>query len=138
MVTDPMTVNERISLAIEPPESLPEITVPKRASSSFPQVANFRPHELSPGKGWRVGPGMKWRERNWLTDESANAMLLDLMPEPNLWIESGLGEPKQWGCCADMNASAESFVMNPDRKTAIAQAFLSWKESEVIPQKGER
>lgn len=59
--------------------------------------------------------------------ESASAMLLEKMPEPNLWLESSKDEPRLWACHADISGPDTSgYAHDPDRKTAIANSALSY------------
>lgn len=136
---DPMTVNERISLAIEPKPAEPI------EARDEPPVFDSWP--LSNGRAWYLasryedGDVLHWEPRPWLTDESANAMLLEMMSNANayVWIEWDINEwCVIWKRTTQEEGDEPSIEhSDPDRKTAIAQAFLSWKES-VIPQKGER
>ncbi len=68
-------------------------------------------------------------------DEAASAMLLEAMPEPDLYVESSKGEPKLWACNPDIMQEDPdrnphySFKMHADRKTCIADAFVALLES---------
>ena len=58
---------------------------------------------------------------DFYTDESANAMLLEAMPYAHLVrLEAQL-----WSCMA---YEWHQTVLDADRKTAICEAFIAWKE----------
>lgn len=71
-----------------------------------------------------------WQPADYLHDESANARVLDAMPEPDLYVESSKGQPKVWGCNPDIMQEGPdknpgyAFAMHADRKTAIVDAAL--------------
>lgn len=62
--------------------------------------------------------------RDFHVNEYANAMLLEMMPDPLL---SKVGS--QWEC--DVNSSGTIMGLSQDRKTAICLAFAKWKGVEV-------
>ncbi len=66
---------------------------------------------------------------DFYADEAASAMLLEAMPEPSLWVELWHNEPKKWGCTVDMSNDTIE-VIHTDRKSAIADAFVAWKQKE--------
>ena len=74
--------------------------------------------------GYTRGDKLEWAPRDFYTDESANAMLLDAMPCPHLWKNPG----GTWNCDPDLNADSDAGGLDADRKTAIASAFIAWKE----------
>jgi hypothetical protein len=69
---------------------------------------------------------------DFFEDEELSAMLLDRLPEPNLWVESLKNEPKLWACEPDMMQEEPernpNYVvgMHADRKTCIAITALRW------------
>lgn len=84
----------------------------------------------SPTKAWfwlsyyHLGDVPKLEPRAWHTDENASAMLLEGMPEPELWLETRT--PRLWGCCADLSSKKEEGVaFGTDRKTAIRDAYYA-------------
>lgn len=63
---------------------------------------------------------------DFFTDETASAMLLEMMPEPGL---SHNNQRNSWFCDPDQDAIRPGSVEHADRKTAIADAFLALIES---------
>lgn len=74
-----------------------------------------------------------FRERNWTGDESANAELLDEMPNPLLSKFDNKKPPYPWCCEPDAaNLKPPTYApqhlgIHADRKTAVALAWLKWK-----------
>ena len=110
-------LNERISLLIEPkPEIIKDFA---HAGCAVRLHAGWRLWH-SPKEAW-VFCNAGWRERDWTGDEAASAMLLDLIGGGYLNRDS---KTQLWVC-----RIGEECFTNPDRKTAIALAFLQWKDS---------
>lgn len=80
------------------------------------------------GEYWDFHKDVGWTSRfDYFTDEAANARLLEAMPEPELWLESSPGEPKRWGCVANISGPPEQFYAEDEsRKTAVVMAFCKW------------
>ena len=84
---------------------------------------------LSPNKGWdprllSMGDGCAyygWIARDWDTDESANAILLDAMPAPELYKITST----HWSCRSDWGL--EGREEHTDRKLAVHAAYCAWK-----------
>src|SRR5215510_12118457 len=80
---------------------------------------------LSPKGAWRLTSDpddcdlLVVEAMNFSTDESANAMLLEAMPEPELWVESSPGETKRWGCLAQISGDHLEYREDPNRKKAV-------------------
>ena len=73
---------------------------------------------------WLVQQGTPPYWRNWHTDESASAMLLERMPEPHLWRNPD----GSWYCEATRFGESASECI-PNRKTAIRDAFYAYIQS---------
>jgi hypothetical protein len=81
--------------------------------------------------GYPVGPvwwspdGMEGNamQPDSLTDPAMTLLLLERMPEPEVWLESEPGEPKKWGCKADM-ADHFGVIFDADLKRCVALAYL--------------
>lgn len=125
--TEKESINRKIAEWLEPTQILSDaLPVSKiRAGASSPlgcwKVKAIRHELLMP---W------EWRPRDFFTDEIANAMLLDRMPEPQLWLESAKDKPKLWGCTADMMSKELDAAFDSDRRTAVVLTFLAWMESK--------
>lgn len=112
-------LNRLVSESIEPKPEQP----PSAPLTTFATLH-------SPLRAWRWLIEDRWEPHDFHVNEAANAWLLEMMPEPELWLESNQGEPKVWGCCADLD-KLEGNGMHSDRKTAIVLAFAKWKGVEV-------
>lgn len=90
---------------------------------------------MTDGKAYTVDPlGDSMNPRHWHTDESASGMLLELMPEPDLWLESDKGQPKLWGCVADLmedDPDKSGTAFHTDRKTAIRDAAYEYLKAKA-------
>jgi hypothetical protein len=64
----------------------------------------------------------------WDTDEAANAMLLEAMPEPSMYRSTG----KLWRVRPDGGKDDSLKAEHLDRKIAIRLAFTKWAEIEKI------
>jgi hypothetical protein len=85
------------------------------------------------GGDFSIDPDAPWdTPPDFFTDELANAMLLDKMLAPQLWLEPPPAKaPRLWGCRPDFGQPNDSeYVMAyaKDRKEAIAKAALKWIE----------
>lgn len=62
---------------------------------------------------------------DFFTDEAANALILDKMPQPSLikWQHRIYNGRFYWACMSDIN-NRSTEVEDPDRKTAICEAAL--------------
>lgn len=98
----------------------------------------IRDRDYSEGRAWireqMYDGSIGWIPFNPYKDEAACTILLEKMPEPQIWIESDRGvEPKIWGCC-DIGDPEKCCAFSASRKEAIAAACL-----QLIgqPSKGE-
>ncbi len=66
---------------------------------------------------------------NFLNSESANALLLEAMPWPSVYLDGD--NEKVWACTPDHAFYEGAFkaYRDPDRKRAIALAFIAWRQS---------
>ena len=107
-------INRAISESIEPmPDGPP---------------ADIEITRLSPLGAWKYGVERSWRHRNWDTHESANAMLLDRMRNPQLSRD----KDGVWSIVTDQYAflPAPGFAQNRDRKLVVHAAYCAWKGIE--------
>lgn len=61
-------------------------------------------------------------------DESANNLLLDAAPDPQLWMESMKDESRMWGYMPDLEQTT-LVAYNADRKTAVVEGSLRFIEA---------
>lgn len=73
----------------------------------------------------------RWYARDFFTDESANALLLEKMPRPELLVEREyVSGARLWYCSAyDRHDPREATGRNKYRKTAVVLAFEAWMQS---------
>lgn len=77
--------------------------------------------------------GLEGDAPDFFASESASFILLKMMPNPQLWLESTKDEPKLWGCWADYTGDAVvGYAHDPDPLAAIAEAALA------LIEKGKR
>lgn len=71
----------------------------------------------------------EWRPRPWTTDETANAILLEMMPFPTLSHYNGKadGDPTPFWACWALN---EPLSESASRKLAVCLAFKAWKQGQ--------
>lgn len=81
---------------------------------------------LTNGAAWEITNPLKddlgINPRDWTGSEEASAVLLEEMPEPLLFL---MVDARQWWC--DPDSRQETTAESPDRKVAIALAWLKWK-----------
>jgi hypothetical protein len=73
----------------------------------------------------------------WTTEESASAMLLEMMSEANayVWLEWDINEwCVTWLATTSEDQEPPFEYNNRDRKLAIALAFKAWKQSELAKE----
>jgi hypothetical protein len=70
---------------------------------------------------WRFNDQHILRLPDFYSDEAANALALEKMPDPMVWRESAT----LWGAEANEGLA----VFDPDRKTAIVEACIRYIES---------
>lgn len=119
--------NERIANWLEPMSSLPneDDSEEMQAYESDAWIATFR---LSQETGMHVP---SWQPRDFFTDESANALVLEKMPAAELYKHPPDHEASEagWRCRPDWGL--DFAVYHTDRKTAIALAALMLIEQET-------
>lgn len=113
-------LNSRLSELIEP---MPKEHSPSDIGSS------------SKLKAWYFLQNEGWQPRAWDTDETANAMLLEMMPYATLHHFSGSkgrinSDEDFWAC----SCLGEHAANDPDRKLAVRAAALAYFEVNPLPR----
>lgn len=97
---------------------------------------------LSDGHAWWMLPDIdgkaeKLRPRDWDTDEAANAMLLDQLPEDtHIRLKSGLRKLTVIGVPIRPDPQTQinhrEWTEHEDRKTCVVLAFLAYAKLEAV------
>lgn len=66
---------------------------------------------------------------NYIDNEDFSAIILDEMPRPALrLLETAHG--LSWECVTDIGSDVPGVATDPDRKRAVAKAWLAWKKAQ--------